>query len=153
MSRQEIKDEMRDTEGKPEVKSRIRSMQHEASRRRMMQAVPKADVIVTNPTHYAVALRYDATRMRAPRVVAKGIDEVAMNIRSVGNRYRVPTITAPPLARAIYYSTRLEGEIPEGLYIAVAQVLAYVMQLKQSGTVSAVDLSELPIPTELRRDD
>ncbi len=152
MSKQEVKDEMKETEGRPEIKSRIRRLQQDAARRRMMQAVPKADVIITNPTHYAVALRYEATRMRAPRVVAKGADELALKIREVGTAHRVPVVTAPPLARAIYYSTRLEAEIPEGLYVAVAQVLAYVMQLKRTGTVNAEDLSELPIPSELRRD-
>lgn len=130
MTRQEVKDEMREIEGKPEVKSRIRSLQMELARRRMMDEVPKADVIVTNPTHYAVALKYDQASMRAPRVVAKGADLMAAQIRSLAVGAGVPLLSAPPLARALYGSTELGREIPAGLYFAVAQVLAYVYQLK-----------------------
>ncbi|BBA34339.1 flagellar biosynthetic protein FlhB [Methylocaldum marinum] len=130
MTRQEVKDEMRDMEGKPEVKSRIRSLQMALAQRRMMDEVPKADVIVTNPTHYAVALKYDQASMRAPRVVAKGADLVAAQIRSLAVGAGVPLLSAPPLARALYASTELGREIPAGLYFAVAQVLAYVYQIK-----------------------
>lgn len=130
MTRQEVKDEMRDLEGKPEVKSRIRSLQMALAQRRMMDEVPKADVIVTNPTHYAVALKYDQASMRAPRVVAKGADLMAAQIRSLAVGAGVPLLSAPPLARALYGSTELGREIPAGLYFAVAQVLAYVYQLK-----------------------
>jgi flagellar biosynthetic protein FlhB len=153
MSRQEIREELRDQEGKPEVKAKIRRMQQEAARRRMMQEVPKADVIVTNPEHYAVALRYDASRMTAPKLVAKGADEMAAKIREVAIAHNVPMLTAPPLARAIYFNTKLNDEIPAGLYLAVAQVLAYVMRLKQRAAHSDdASLHDLPIPEELRRD-
>lgn len=130
MSLQEIKDEMKDTEGKPEVKGRIRQLQHEMARRRMMAQVPDADVVITNPEHYSVALKYDQSRPGAPMLVAKGIDETAMKIREIANANNVKIFAAPPLARAIYYTTKLDQEIPEGLYLAVAQVLAYVYQLK-----------------------
>lgn len=130
MSLQEIKDEMKDTEGKPEVKGRIRQLQHEMARRRMMTQVPDADVIITNPEHYSVALKYDQSRPGAPILIAKGIDETAMKIREIANAHNVKIFAAPPLARAIYYTTKLDQEIPEGLYLSVAQVLAYVYQLK-----------------------
>lgn len=129
MTRQEIRDEMKQTDGSPEVKARIRRLQQEAARRRMMQAVPKADVVVTNPTHYAVALRYDQKKNRAPIVVAKGADLIALHIRNVAGDHRVPIVEAPPLARALYHSTKLDQEIPAGLYLAVAKLLAYVYQL------------------------
>lgn len=130
MTKQEIRDEFKETEGKPEVKSRVRQMQREIAQRRMMQAVPEADVIITNPTHYAVALKYDGTDMRAPRVVAKGKDLIAARIRAKALEHEVPIFSAPPLARAIFFSTELDREIPAGLYFAVAQVLAYIYQLK-----------------------
>lgn len=130
MTKQEVKDEMRDTEGKPEVKGKIRSLQQEIASRRMMEEVPKADVIVTNPTHFAVALRYDEARMRAPRVVAKGADVIAARIREVAAEHKVPLVEAPPLARALYRNTDLGQEIPASLYRAVAQVLTYVYQLR-----------------------
>ncbi len=130
MTQQEVRDELKETEGRPEVRGRIRQLQREMAQRRMMEEVPKADVIVTNPTHFAVALRYDADRMRAPIVVAKGADLVAANIRRVGREHDVPLVEAPLLARAIYFSTELEAPIPAGLYLAVAQLLAYVFQLK-----------------------
>ncbi|MEL0027870.1 MAG: flagellar biosynthesis protein FlhB [Perlucidibaca sp.] len=131
MTRQEVMDEHKESEGRPEVKSRIREMQQAAARRRMMEKVPKADVIITNPTHYAVALRYDEARGGAPVVVAKGIDEVAARIRAVGGEHQVPLVASPRLARAIYASCQLDQEIPAGLYLAVAQILTYVYQLKQ----------------------
>jgi flagellar biosynthesis protein FlhB len=132
MTKQEVKDEHKDTEGNPQLKGRIRQMQHQLARRRMIQEVPKADVVVVNPTHFAVALRYDDKRMRAPRVVAKGVDVLAQQIRMVADAHRVPMVEAPPLARALYATTELGHEIPSALYVAVAQILAYVYQLKQA---------------------
>lgn len=153
MTKQEVRDEMKESEGKPEVKQQIRRMQREVAQRRMMQEVPKADVIVTNPTHYAVALRYDSGRMRAPRVVAKGSGLIAQRIREIGQEHRVALFEAPPLARALFHSTEINQEIPEGLYLAVAQVLAYIFQLREmragAGAPRPVDL---PIPPEMRRD-
>lgn len=131
MSKQEIRDEMKDTEGKPEVKSKIRQMQQEMAQRRMMGEVPKADVVITNPTHFAVALKYDPDTMETPIVLAKGVDVLALKIREIASEYKIERIEAPLLARAIYYTTELEGEIPQGLYLAVAQVLAYVFQLRE----------------------
>lgn len=131
MTRQELKDEYKETDGKPEVKARIRSLQRELAFRRMMDEVPKADVIVTNPSHYSVALRYDQARMNAPVLLAKGVDETAMRIRELGRSHRVPIVPMPLVSRAIYYNTRIGQEIPAGLYVAVAQILAYVFQLKR----------------------
>lgn len=130
MSRQEIREEYKQSEGRPEVKGRIRRMQQQLSQRRMMEKVPAADVIVTNPTHYAVALQYSAGSMRAPKVVAKGADQIAFAIRELAAKHRVPVVEAPPLARALYRGCELEQEIPAPLYQAVAQVLSYVYQLK-----------------------
>lgn len=132
MTKKEVKEEGKETEGNPENKARVRRVQQEISMRRMMADVPKADVIVTNPTHFAVALRYDDEAMGAPRVVAKGADLVAMQIRTIARENRVPVFEAPPLARALYYNAEIGSEIPAGLYLAVAQVLAYVYQLKHS---------------------
>lgn len=132
MSKQEVKDEHKDTDGNPQLKGRIRQMQHQIARRRMIQEVPKADVIVVNPTHFAVALRYDDARMRAPRVVAKGVDVMAQQIRLVADAHKIPLVEAPPLARALYATTEMGQEIPAALYVAVAQILAYVYQLKQA---------------------
>ncbi|GFZ86155.1 flagellar biosynthesis protein FlhB [Dyella caseinilytica] len=132
MSKQELKDEHKDTDGNPQLKGRIRQMQQQLARRRMIQEVPKADVVVVNPTHFAVALRYDDKRMRAPRVVAKGVDVLAQQIRMVADAHRIPMVEAPPLARALYATTDLGHEIPAALYVAVAQILAYVYQLKQA---------------------
>ena len=132
MTRQELKDEAKETEGNPELKGRIRQVQFEMSRRRMMQELPKADVIVTNPTHFAVALKYDENGAGAPRVIAKGVDVLAQQIRLVASGHRIPMVEAPPLARALYATTSLGREIPVSLYVAVAQVLAYVYQLKQA---------------------
>ncbi len=151
MTLQEIKDEMKDTEGRPEVKNRIRSMQIELAQSRMMDEVPKADVIVTNPTHFAVALKYDQEGGIAPRVVAKGMDLIAAHIRNLANGAAIPVIAAPPLARALYHSTELNDEIPDGLYLAVAQVLAYVYQLRATqefGTTPPDVPIDLPIPDE-----
>jgi flagellar biosynthetic protein FlhB len=146
MTRQEVREEMKETEGRPEVKGRIRSLQRELAQRRMMEEVPEADVIVTNPTHYAVALRYEQSRMLAPKVVAKGADLVAANIRKVGAENDVPLVESPLLARALFFSTELGQTIPAGLYLAVAKILAYVFQLR----VYDSDGGEKPeFPTEL----
>ncbi|MCU7842921.1 MAG: flagellar type III secretion system protein FlhB [Candidatus Thiodiazotropha sp. (ex Monitilora ramsayi)] len=155
MTRQELRDEMKETEGKPEVKSRIRQLQREMAQRRMMEEVPKADVIVTNPTHYAVALKYDPENMHAPKLLAKGADLVAMNIRQVAKESGVPMVESPPLARAIYYHTELDAFIPAGLYLAVARLLAYVFQLKAYRTEGG-ERPEMPedleVPDEFRYD-
>ena len=132
MTRQEQRDEHKETEGNPEIRSRVRGMQQQMAQRRMMQAVPKADVVVMNPSHFAVALRYDSDNMRAPRVVAKGLDLVAQRIRSIATQHEVPLVTAPPLARALYHTTRIGQEIPAALYAAVAQILAYVYRVHEA---------------------
>ena len=132
MTKQELKDEQKDTEGRPEVRSRIRSLQQEAANRRMMEAVPTADVVMTNPTHFAVALKYQAGQMSAPTVVAKGADLVAQRIRKLAFESGVPVFEHPPLARALYYTTDIGKEIPQRLYAAVAQVLTYVYQLRNA---------------------
>ena len=152
MSLQEVKDEYKDTEGKPEVKQRIRRLQHEAAQRRMMQDVPDADVVITNPTHYAVALKYQSDTMQAPLLVAKGIDEVALKIREIAQEYKVPIIESPALARSVYFHTPIGKEIPEGLYVAIAQVLAYVYQLDQymKGLGPKPKQPPFPIPEDLR---
>ena len=130
MSREEIREEMKETDGRPEVKSRIRQLQRQFARARMLADVPKADVVVVNPTHYAVALQYDPKSMRAPRVLAKGRDLVALEIRRLATDAGVAVVEAPPLARALHASARLGGEVPPGLYLAVAQVLSYVFQVR-----------------------
>ncbi|MFC5568966.1 flagellar biosynthesis protein FlhB [Lysobacter yangpyeongensis] len=130
MTRQELRDELKESEGNPEVKARVRQVAREMSRRRMMEAVPTADVVITNPTHYAVALKYSAGAMRAPKVVAKGVDEMALAIRELAGKHRIAIVEAPPLARALYRLAKVDQEIPVKLYAAVAQVLSYVYQLK-----------------------
>jgi len=154
MTRQEIKDEFKETDGSPEIKSRVRQMQREIAQRRMMAEIPKADVIITNPTHYAVALRYDQKRMAAPIVVAKGADLIAMQIRNVGAAHDVAIVSAPSLTRAIYFSTEINHPIPVGLYLAVAQVLAYVFQMRAKTRKQDKNtvMDDLPIPDEFRRD-
>ena len=112
------------------MKGRIRQMQQQMARQRMMQEVPKADVVVVNPTHFAVALKYDEKRMRAPIVVAKGVDVIAAKIREVAGEHAVPIFEAPPLARVLYRNVEIGDEIPSGLYVAVAQILTYVFQLR-----------------------
>lgn len=131
MSKQELRDEYKESEGNPEVKARVRQIAAQLSRRQMMEAVPTADVVVTNPTHFAVALKYEAGKMRAPKVVAKGVDEIALAIRDVAGKHRVSIVEAPPLARALYRHAQIDQEIPVKLYAAVAQVLSYVYQLKR----------------------
>lgn len=131
MTKQEVVDEFKETEGRPEVKSKLRGMQQEIARGRMMDAVPDADVVVVNPTHFAVAISYKPGRMNAPVVVAKGMDEVAAKIRELAEKHRVPVLTAPPLARVLYRSVELEQEVPAALYTSIAQVLTWVYQLKR----------------------
>jgi len=142
MTKQEVKDESKEQEGNPEVKGQIRRKQMEMAQQRMMDEVPKADVIVTNPAHYAIALKYDPMGAGAPVVLAKGVDLIAAQIRNIAMGKDIPLVAAPPLARALFYSTEIGEEIPHGLFLAVAQVLAYVFQLK-----SAVDnRTEKPVP-------
>lgn len=143
MTKEEVKREAKEAEGSPEVRQKIRRLQRELAERRMMSDVPKADVIIVNPTHYAVALRYDESRMRAPVVVAKGVDEVAARIREVGGAAQVPIFEAPPLARALHRAVRIGDEIPANLYLAVAQVLTYVFQLR---TARRDRLQPPPVP-------
>ena len=131
MTKEEVRQENKETEGNPQVKGRIRAQQREMARKRMMAEVPKADVIVTNPTHYSVALKYEDGKMRAPRVVAKGSHLLALKIREVAQQHHVPLLEAPPLARALYHHAELGDEIPQTLYNAVAEVLAYVYQLRR----------------------
>ena len=138
MTRQELRDEAKESDGRPETKQRIRQMQQTLARRRMMHKVPSADVVIVNPTHFAVALKYDPKKMRAPRVLAKGVDLVAQNIRRLAEEHRVPVFESPKLARALYRSTDLNKEIPTGLYAAVAQVLSYIFRVRSlNPTVAA----------------
>ncbi|KYP82118.1 flagellar biosynthesis protein FlhB [Ferroacidibacillus organovorans] len=130
MSRQDVRDEQRDQEGNPQMRRRIREQGRAIARRRMMQKVPNADVIITNPTHFAVALRYDAKTMQAPQVVAKGIDETAQRIREVARQHDVPIVENKPLARALYQTVELDEFVPGTLFQAVAEVLAYVYRLR-----------------------
>ena len=156
MTKQEVRDEHKDQEGRPEVKQRIRQVQREMSQRRMMSAIPDADVIITNPTHYAVALKYDPEKGGAPMLLAKGSDFLALKIREIGAKHNILLLESPALARSIYHSTELEQEIPAGLYLAVAQVLAYVYQIRQhqAGKGKRPDpLKDVPIPPDLRRDE
>lgn len=154
MTLQEVKDEYKDSEGKPEVKSKIRQLQREMAQRRMMQDVPGADVVITNPTHYAVALKYDQQSMGAPVVVAKGSDEVAFKIMEIAREHKVDVLRTPPLTRAVYHNTKVGEEIPDGLYMAIAQVLAYLFQLRQfrKGQAAKPGMPEFPIPRDMRRD-
>jgi flagellar biosynthesis protein FlhB len=138
MTRQELRDEAKESDGRPETKQRIRQMQQTLARRRMMHKIPAADVVIVNPTHFAVALKYDPKTMRAPRVLAKGVDLVAANIRRIAEEHRVPVFESPKLARALYRSTDLDKEIPAGLYVAVAQVLSYIFRVRNlNPTVAA----------------
>ena len=153
MTKQEVKDESKNTEGKPEVKGKIREQQMQLSYRRMMSEVPKADVVITNPEHFSVALKYDDSLI-APVVVAKGVEHTAMKIREIAVRHDIPLFAAPPLARAIYYNTKINQAIPEGLYLAVAQVLAYVFQLQEFRKGKAnkpTKVTDLEIPGDLQR--
>jgi flagellar biosynthetic protein FlhB len=153
MTLKEIKDESKETEGRPEVKGKIRALQREMSQRRMMEELPSADVVITNPTHYAVALRYDREGNGAPRVIAKGADLIAMRIREIATSHGIAIVSAPPLARALYATTELEQEIPAELYVAVAHILAYVYQLdaaRAQGAEEPVSPTDLPVPDEYK---
>ena len=146
MTKQEVKDESKETDGRPEVKARIRQLQRDASQRRMLQDVPDADVVITNPTHYSVALKYDQHGTGAPRVVAKGQDLIALKIRSIAIEHDVPIYEEPPLARALFGTTEIGDEIPGPLFLAVARVLAYVFHLRQS---APTDYIPRPDPVDL----
>lgn len=152
MTKEELRQEAKESEGDPHLKARIRSQQREVARRRMMSEIPTADVVITNPTHYAVALKYSEGKMGAPRVVAKGADEVAARIRALASEHDIPMLEAPPLARALFRHTELGDEIPASLYAAVAEVLAYVFQLRhfqQAGGAYPNAPTSLPVPPEL----
>lgn len=150
MTEQEVKDEMKEQEGNPEVKRRIRTLQREMARRRMMAAVPKASVVVTNPTHYAVALRYDEGKDAAPVLLAKGADRVAARIREIAREHGVPLVEAPPLARALYHHVELEQQIPAQLYRAVAELLSYLYQIRLARPGQIPELpQEWSVPAEL----
>lgn len=152
MTKEEVRKEMKETEGDPQLKARIRAAQREMARRRMMSEVPKADVVVTNPTHYAVALRYDAAQMGAPVVVAKGADAVAQKIRELATEHHVPLLEAPPLARALFRHCELEHSVPAALYTAVAEVMAYVYQLNHwmtHGGMPPIEPTGLPVPPDM----
>jgi flagellar biosynthetic protein FlhB len=155
MTRQEIKEEYKQTDGNPEQKRNIKERQREISQRRMMEDIPGADVIIINPTHYSVALRYDQEKMAAPIVVAKGKDLIAFQIRNIAKQHDVPIVSAPPLSRALYYSTEIRQEIPAGLFMTVAQVLAYIYRLKNGleSDVNEDSFKDMEIPEELKRDE
>jgi flagellar biosynthetic protein FlhB len=152
MSREDLRQEQKESDGDPHVKAQIRRQQQQMARRRMMAEVPKADIIVTNPTHFAVALKYSDKDMRAPRVIAKGTDLVALRIRALAAEHRIPVLEAPPLTRALYRHTRLDAEIPVALYAAVAEVLAWAYQLgrhaREGGTLPPTPRN-LPVPAAL----
>jgi len=154
MTKQEVKDEFKNSEGSPEIKGRIRRTQYEMSQRRMMQDIPESDVVITNPTHYAIALKYDVASGNAPQLVAKGIDEMAMHIRTIAKEHDVEILQSPALARSLYYSAEVNEDIPEELFAAVAQVLAFVYQLnehKKGRSKRPVPLAKnLPIPEEFK---
>lgn len=152
MSREDLKQEQKESDGDPHIKAQIRRQQQQMARRRMMAEVPKADIIVTNPTHFAVALQYRDKEMRAPRVIAKGADLVATRIREIAREHKIPTLEAPPLARALYRHTELGQEIPTALYAAVAEVLAWAYQLRNPGRDGAGAPrvpTDLPVPASL----
>lgn len=154
MTKQEVKDEQKNTEGRPEIKRKIRELQVQMSRRRIDQRVPEADVVITNPTHYAVAVRYTPDISDAPYVIAKGVDELALRIREVALANDRTVLEIPELARALYHSTRIDQEIPPGLYNAVAHVLMYVVQLsawKQNRGAKPAPLPKFRIPESLMK--
>ncbi|MEZ9594383.1 flagellar biosynthesis protein FlhB [Shewanella sp. 10N.261.52.F9] len=155
MSLQEVKDEHKQQDGKPEIKAKIRQMQQRMSRSRADISVPKADVLLVNPSHYAVALKYDLDKADAPYVVAKGTDELALYMRDIAKRHDIEVIELPPLTRAIYYSTQIEQQIPAGLFVAIAHVLTYVMQLRAARQGMQAKPEPLPhffIPKNLQHD-
>jgi flagellar biosynthetic protein FlhB len=141
MTRQELRDELKEHDGNPQTRQRIRQMQQAQARRRMMHKVPTADVVIVNPTHFAVALKYEPKSMRAPLLVAKGVDLVAQNIRRIAEEHRVPVFESPRLARALYKSTDLNREIPAGLYMAVAQVLSYIFRVRAMNPTAAARMA------------
>jgi flagellar biosynthetic protein FlhB len=150
MTKQEVKEEHKQQEGNPEVKGRIRQAQQEISQRRSMEKVPDADVIITNPTHFAVALKYDPDNMQEPIVLATGADFMAAQIRTIAKANNITIVEAPPLARALYYNAEIDRPIPYDLFKAVASVLAYVYQLKEYGKADQVDFAGLPIPEDMK---
>jgi len=154
MTKQEIKDEFKNTEGNPEIKGRIKQTQYEMSQRRMMSEVPNSDVVITNPTHYSVALRYDPKVGGAPQLVAKGLDEMAMHIRTIAKEHNVEIVQSAALARSLYYTSEIDQDIPEELYAAVAQVLAFIFQLnehKKGRAKKPIPVAkDLPIPEEFK---
>jgi len=155
MTLQEVRDENKDTEGNPDVRGRVKRVQREMAQRRMMAEVPKADVIVTNPEHYSVALKYDPATMDAPVVIAKGVDIIAMQIRTIAREHEIPILQAPPLARALHHTTEIDQPIPASLYLAVAQVLAYVFKLRTDAKwrrQKEHKLNDLPIPDDMQFD-
>ncbi|ABV85421.1 flagellar biosynthesis protein FlhB [Shewanella pealeana] len=155
MSLQEVKDEHKQQEGKPEIKAKIRQMQQRISRSRADVSIPNADVLLVNPTHYAVALKYDANKADAPYVLTKGTDELALYMREVAKRHGVEILELPPLTRAIYYSTNIEQQIPASLFVAIAHVLTYVMQIRAARQGKQAKPDPLPhffIPNNLRHD-
>lgn len=155
MSLQEIKDEMKDSEGKPEVKGRIRQLQREMAQNRMMSNVPEADVVITNPTHFACALKYDPNNMATPVLLAKGGDNIAMKIREIAKAHNIEIIESPQLSRAVFYTTEIDDEIPAGLYMAVAQILAYVFGLRNFRKGQGdrpLYPKNVPIPPDMRFD-
>lgn len=152
MTKQDVRQESKETEGNPEIKARIRQQQREMARRRMMAEIPNADVVVTNPTHYAVAIQYKNDSMRAPVVVAKGADAIALKIREIAAEHKISVLESPKLARALYAHTELGDAIPEALYAAVAEVLAYVYQMrifKKDGGLQPRQPDVLEVPDEL----
>lgn len=154
MTKQEVKDERKSSDGNPEIKGRIRQIQYQIASRRIEDRVPTADVIITNPTHYAVALKYSEKKAKAPYVVAKGVDQMALRIRELAATHQLEIIELPPLARAIYFSTRVDQEVPKGLYTAVAYVLTYVMQLKaykQGRGQKPAPIPDIFIPSSLQK--
>lgn len=144
MSKQEIKEEHKNTEGRPEVKSRIRQIQQQLARRGLRASVPQADAIIVNPEHYAVAVRYDHQRAEAPFVLAKGVDEMAQYIREIARQHQIEAVSAPALARAIYHTSQVNQQIPAQLYRSVAQVLHYVLQIKAFRQGQRPERPELP---------
>ena len=154
MTKQEVKDEMKNTEGSPETKGRIRRAQYDMSKRRMMSEVAASDVVITNPTHFSVALKYDSDDGRAPVLVAKGVDEMAIHIRTIAKENGVEIIASPALARSLYYTTEQDEEIPEELFAAVAQILAFIFQLNEHKKGKAKRpkpvSKNLPIPDDFR---
>ena len=155
MTKEEVRQEGKEQEGDPQMKARIRSQQRELARKRMMSEVPKADVVVTNPSHYAVALKYDSKNMGAPQVVAKGMNLIAQRMRELAAEHGVPLLEAPPLARALYRHSDIGDQIPAALYTAVAEVMAYVYQLNQyissggKGAMPPAVPKDLPVPAEM----